>query len=59
MYPCAQLARALQSEVLIRSLPDLFLVVESIEQGASNVDILALPELQKWPEAWEWLRARL
>jgi len=59
MYPRAQLARALQLASLVISYQDYFKIAEALERGDSRDDILRMSELQSWPKAHEWLKARL
>ena len=39
--------------------PDLAKIAEALERGDSWGDILFMPELFRWPDAYQWLKARL
>ena len=41
------------------SYPDLAKIAEALKRGDSMEDILFMPELFRWPDAYKWLKARL
>lgn len=54
----SQIARELLQTCTI-SFPDYSMVATALHRGEGREDILGMPEVHRWPEAYQWLKERL
>jgi len=59
LYPRNMLIRALQTDGPIKAFGDYCQVVAALKRGDDKDAVLGMPESQRWPEAFAWLKDRL